>query len=273
MSYRKCSPCGAGGLGLLVVLTWLVKPLCAAAETSFTVGVKAWATTWSTWALDQKPYNSASYQTVASLESDTAIAVIPLVSVRSGKWFVSGSYMTKTKYELTAAEPAGPLQHAIGVRSEVDANIGYSIVPGLAITAGYKELKQQFGSTFKWSGPTVGLALSAPLGSSGLGVYGTIGYGFLTLDLPSGTTDASGHSSRPANYELSEVGIVYAFNPSWWPRSRITATLGYRAQTVTTRDYGLSSSPLDNPAALSEYTQTDVRDHTQGFTLTLLATL
>jgi hypothetical protein len=223
--------------------------------------------------LAQTTYNGASYQTVASLESGTEVAVTPIISVRSGDWFGSASYMTKTKYSLTSAEPAGPLQHAIGVRSEFDVNVGYYVVSGLGVTAGYKELWQQFGTTYRWSGPTLGLTMSAPLGTSGLGVYGTIGYGFLTLDLPSGTTDANGHSSRPANYELGEVGLAYVFSHLSVSRFHVTLTLGYRSQTVTTNNYGLSSSPLNNPAALSAYTQTDLRDHTEGFTLTLLATL
>ncbi len=238
-----------------------------------TLGAKAWVSTWSTWGLDQKPYNGSAYQIVVPLESNTEIALTPVLTAGYGKWRVAFSYMTKTKYDLTGAEPAGPLQHPIGVRSEIDSTLYYYVLPRLAATVGYKQLRQQFGTTLKWSGPTLGLVGTAPLGAPGLDAYGTLAYGFFRLDLPSGQTDAYGHTSRSAGYELGEVGLSYnvgAITSSW--ASHFSVTLGYRTQTVTTKSYGLSANPLSDPAAAAGYTQVDVRDHTQGLTLSLVGT-
>lgn len=260
-------------LCLLLVVSATIPAHCRAADTTVSIGVRAWESTWSTWGIDQKPYNGASYETVAPLESSTKVAVTPLGSLRYGNVFVSGSYLTKTGYSLTAPEPAGPLRHAVGVRSEVDANVGYYFLQSLSAFVGYKQLRQQFGTTLKWSGPTIGLAGSAPLGQSGFSLYGSLGYGFLELKLPTGTVDGAGRSTRPARYELGEFGLAYSFKTgrgALWPR--LTATLGYRTQTVRTRDYALASNTFAG-VNLGAYDQADVRDHTQGFTVGLLTTL
>ena len=261
-------------LGLFLVIITTMSARGRAASPTVSVGVRAWESTWSTWGIDQKPYNGASYQTVAPLESSTKVAVTPQASVSYGRMFLSGGYLTKTDYSLTAPEPAGPLRHAIGVRSEVEANVGYYFFEGLAATVGYKELRQQFGTTLKWSGPTIGLSGSAPLGKkTGFSVYGSLGYGFLELKLPSGTLDGAGRSTRPARYELGEFGLTYSFKTgrgALWPH--ITASLGYRVQTVTTRDYSLASNTSAG-TSLGPYDRADVRDHTQGFTFGLLTTL
>jgi hypothetical protein len=253
-------------LGANLALVTQVK----AADLSFLLGIRTWANSWSTWALDQKAYNGNSYQTVASLESNTVLAVTPIALVQWKKGFASTSYMDKVAYALSSAEPAGPLQRAIGVRSEFDVNAGYYVLPELAATVGYKQLRQEFGSTFKWSGPTVGLTAAAPMSFKGVALYGTVAYGLLTLDLPTGTADAYGHSTRPANYQIGEIGLAYEFHSLSISRYHFAMTLGYRSQTVTTKSYGLTSSPIDDPQLVSAYSRTDVRDHTQGLTLTLI---
>ncbi|HEU0203554.1 MAG TPA: hypothetical protein VFR86_24350 [Burkholderiaceae bacterium] len=50
----------------------------------------------------------------------------------------------------------------------------------------------------------------------------------------------------------------------------IALGLGYRAQTVRTRSYALSSQPVSGGGA-TVYASDDPRDFTQGFTLTLFA--
>jgi hypothetical protein len=272
-SIMKCTqisvPKACGRVCLMGTLLLTSAALADGESPILTVGAKAWVNTWTSWGLDQKSYNNASNQVVIPINSGTQASWIPTVSVGYGKWVVAASYMIDTRYLLVGAEPAGPLTGVSATRTETDASLGYALLPGLALTAGYKELKQEYGDTYKWSGPVVGLNASVPMPTPGLNLYGTFGYGFFTVDLPADAPDASKHTSLDATYIVSEFGISYAIGRTASGRRPVTLTAGYRTQTVKTRNYGLAVTSDAN--VQSQYTTTDLRDITQGFTLGIRA--
>jgi hypothetical protein len=254
------------GLSLLAVA-----PYADAEDLQLTVGLKTWVYSWTTWGLAQSQYNSASYETVTALNSDTQASVIPQLLLRYGPWLVSTSYMTRTRFDLSASFPAYYL--GVGLaggdklhedRQEFDANVGYYVIPGLAVTVGYKKLDENAGGTLTWSGPTVGLAGTVPMGPHGLSAYGTFGYGLFHLRTPQ-LPDADGRTAFSATYVLAELGLAYTF------QGHYTVTLGYRSQTAKASGYALSVLPIATSTQAGPYTTTQLKDLTEGPTLGLAA--
>jgi len=202
-----------------------------------------------------------------------AIVILATALHRHNNLFGSFSYLTTTGYVLKAAEPAGPLLSVPANRvAELDANIGYYWVPGLATTMGYKQIAQDYGSKFKWSGPTIGLNASSAIGNKGLAIYGTVGYGFFKLKLPDDSRDSDNHNTRNATYTLTEFGIAYAMGPLVHNHKLLTLTLGYRSQFVTTKDYALAQTPVGQASSAgTTYTSATLRDTTRGFVFGLVA--
>jgi hypothetical protein len=174
-----------------------------------TVGAKAWANEWTSWT-PVPGGGDAGVQVIESVSANTHVAAIPQASVRYGDWLVAGSYFANTTYSLGGVVNAGSglLESLNTSRKEFDGNVGYYILPSLAVTAGYKQIEQDFGiDHYKWSGPTVGLAASAPLKGS-LGLYGTFAYG--RLSMKASVADVTGRDSFNADYLLGELGLPMA---------------------------------------------------------------
>lgn len=225
---------------------------------AFTLGAKAWVNTWTSWEITRVQSGGSSLQAITPVSASPEVAFMPLASMRYQRVFITASAMSETEYALENS-----LVSRTGLRSEADVNIGYDVLPGLSLSAGYKQLTQDVGGEYKWSGPTLAFSVSAPL-QSGLSVYGTYGMGWMTVSLPS--PDASGATSLDADYTLSEFGLAYSLG-----REQVggfmglTFTFGYRAQTVRTREYALSSLPSG-----IVYAKDDPRDYTQGFTFSVI---
>jgi hypothetical protein len=223
---------------------------------AFSLGAKAWSNTWTSWEITRVQSGASSLQAITPVSSSHEVSFIPLASLRYRRAFLSASAMTDTDYMLESSLVTRP-----GTRSESDVNLGFDVLSGLALTAGYKELTQNVGGEYRWRGPTVAVSASAPL-QSGFSVYGTYGAGWMTATLPA--PDASGTTSLDANYSVSEFGVAYSLargqGASW-----LTLTLGYRSQTVRTRDYALASQPSG-----AVYAKDDTRDFTQGFTFSVI---
>jgi len=237
----------------------------------FTLGAKVWDTQWTSW--DTVPTRSVvtggPVSVIEPVSTNNHVAVIPQVSVRYGDFLGSVSYLVNTTYSLTGAyDPASGAPLPISaLRRELDANVGYYLLPGVAVTVGYKEIEQTFGPNstapelFKWTGPTIGISASAPLRSH-FGLYGTVGVGFLKLRVDQQLSDAVGNTSFNALYTLGEAGISYSVPTS--TKLSFTVTAGYRAQIVTTKDYAL------NNGFSNGYNSVDVHDTTQGPALTFI---
>jgi len=249
-SISACAIC----MGLPLLCEAQLKEEPSASPWALNVGAKAWANTWTSWEITRV----GTLQAITPVSSNQEVAFTPFASVRYRDVFVTASAMSETEYTLENS-----LGTRTGTRSEADANIGYDVLSGLSLSAGYKRLTQDVGGRYEWSGPTLAFSVSAPL-QSGLSVYGTYGMGWMKATLPS--PDASGATSLDADYTLSEFGLAYTLG-----RERIggfaglTFTFGYRAQTVRTRDYALSSQPSG-----TVYAKDNPRDFTQGITMSLI---
>lgn len=79
------------------------------------------------------------------LRTGAETSIIPIVSARYRDFFASASYLGKTDYSAT--QPATGLPYNFE-REEYDLNFGYYILPGLAVTVGYKNVDTtaKFGS-------------------------------------------------------------------------------------------------------------------------------
>jgi hypothetical protein len=204
----------------------------------FSVGVKTWATQWSSWAPVPSGHNTITV--VESVGSVTRVAVIPQVSMLYDHWLAAASYFVKENYSLEGR--VDPTTGTIGALSahrwEADGNIGYYLIPGFAVTVGYKQIDQAFGSNdYTWRGPTIGAVASVPLRGP-LGFYGTFAYG--RLRLTASTPDAAGDTSFNADYLLGELGLSYTVWPKD-PRFSFSANVGFRAQQVSTRRFAVST--------------------------------
>jgi hypothetical protein len=232
-------------------------------DLQFTIGAKVWANEWSSWSPTDSRNNNTTFQTIQSIASNTHVAVIPQVSARYENFLATASYFYDTTYSLggdinsTTAE----LSALSASRKEFDGNIGYYILPSLAVTVGYKQIEQDFTPLlYKWAGPTVGLAGSASLRGS-FGMYGTFAYGRLRLTAP--VPDAAGDTHLDADYILGELGLSYGVGT---PLSHLSfsVTAGYRAQIVSTRKYAVYTG-------FSGYAPVDVHDVTYGPAVSVLA--
>jgi len=225
-------------------------------DLSFTVGVKGWESSWTTWRPVGVGYDNGSVTISQELNSDTRFVLIPQASLRYANFFAAASYLAPETYPLTGNIDSQT--YVSGRRTELDVNGGYYVLQGLALTVGYKQIRQDYGAgELVWSGPTIGVAGSAPLGSSNLAVYGTFGFGLLKLRLPLDSPDtAANQNSFHADYAVGELGFSYGISVDTLVKF-IRLTIGYRAQVLSTLDYALQGAN----GSVTKQTQ---HDYTQG---------
>jgi len=247
-----------------------VSPAFAADDLYVTVGAKVWSNKWTSWDY----YAPIALNAVQSLpgasenfSSSSQASFIPSLTMRYGDFMVTGSLFAKKDYGFTGSDG----KTFTAKRDETDLHGGYFVLPTLAVTLGYKDVKQDFGPgrEFKYSGPIIGLAGSAPL-TQGFSLYGNFGYGSMKADFPKGFTDNNGKNSLNADYYLGEVGLAYSFDAkSIFPSAKaLTATLGYRNQTISTQNFAVGVD-ANNP---SRSRSTELRDNTEGLSLGLSVT-
>lgn len=237
--------------GLLAPSAW------ADDSTVVTLGLRAWSNSWSTWDVYPATPVGGGYLPGASenFTSGTKAALIPSLAMRHRDWLLSASRFVKTRYGFDGNAGGFSAQ-----RQETDLHGGYYLLPTLALSLGYKEVKQDFGGTaqFKYSGPILGVLGSAPL-TRGFSLYGNVGYGRVKGRFPS--ADAAGRSRFNADYWLGEAGLAYSFEGIAGARS-LSLTLGYRSQVLATGAYRIALSPSSSRA-------TELRDTTEGLALGL----
>lgn len=222
----------------------IVWALCAAgaasaqeSDLSVSVGLRAWRTDWTTFSYYAP--DGVNNEALTQISAKEKVAALPGISVRYGRFLATLGALASTRFTFDDGSTAK--------RSEWDASVGYSILPGLTATLGYKRVSQSDGTNvYRPAGPVLGLGASAPIGE-GLSLYGSVGLGRLK-------TPAGDAIDFKANYTLTEVGLSYALNadhPRW------TLTGGYRMQVLRSKE---------------AFGQQDGRDTTQGFTLGMLVT-
>lgn len=233
------------------------RPAGAADDLTVSVAVKEWVTDWTTWRVNDVFFGPGRVQLNEALNSDSRLTSSPQLSLRYGNFVAAASYLYPQNYTLS-----GSLDSLRATRREVDANVGYYVLPGVALTVGYKEIHQDYGGgVFRWRGPTVGISGAAPLGTTNWSVYGLYGYSLMRLRVPDASRDALGDNSFNANYSLAEAGIAYVV-PLTGFVSALRITAGYRAQILNTRGYKLFGPGSTD--AVPQYTSPNERDFTQG---------
>jgi len=249
------------------------EPLAEADPWVASLGLKTWTNGWDSWFTSPTGTGVAlgtrRYQVVQAAHSNIRTSVIPFASVRKGPVFGSLSLMQKTSYSLQDAGTPGGFD-VNASRHEADGSLGWYIVPNLALTLGYKQLTQTYGSDrYRWAGPLVGVNGSATL-APGWALYGTVGLGSMKATFPAAQPDAQGRSSFHAGYRLGEFGVAHGValdNP--FLRS-VAVTLGYRVQTVSTTGYALANTSPGGVSTIN--TRASLVDITQGLALSLSAT-
>ena len=100
---------------------------------SVSVGARAWYTEWTTFSyfVDE---NTNENLALTQVSASSELAIIPIVSVRYRDFVGSISGIPSTDFSFDDGSS--------GTREEFDANIGYFVMPGLALTLGYKKVSQ-----------------------------------------------------------------------------------------------------------------------------------
>jgi hypothetical protein len=203
---------------------------------SLTVGLRLMASQWTT-------FSYANNGTVLTqLTADDKVVWLPVAQARFGDWSVTASALPSTNYRF---------QNGQGTRRrEWDANVGWTFVPGLTATLGYKSVLQQGDYRYAPRGPVVGLSANAAL-QAGTSLYGSVGVGKLKTPQSASQRDVQ----FDTKYRLVEVGLAHSLSGRGFAKA-FTLTGGYRSQVMVSKD------------ALNGE---DGRDLTEGFTVGVIA--
>lgn len=215
----------------------------AGKDATLTLGTKLWLNTWQT-------NLTGTGRNWNQLTEGPVVGFIPTAAFKYKEFFLSGSFMITPDYTFpkqTNFVSGGALDTANikGNRSEIDMNMGYYVIPQLALTFGYKGVFEKFkvsSSQFGYSensvylnGVTLGVTGSAPIGN-GFSVYGSGSGGimFVTYNPASTYTDTAG-------YESSELGFAWHKQGTGF-----TTTLGYKFQLIQTKINAQNSTAFTN---------------------------
>lgn len=205
---------------------------------SVSLGLKTWISTWAT------PDVTPGAVSLRSVNSGSETAVIPQLTGRYRNWFVSGSTLLSTRYQFSDS-----LSSFSATRNEWDVNAGYFLLPGLALSVGYKNVElDNRGVEFKVNGATLGLSGTAPI-SERVGLYGNLATGINQKIESSGTR-------LDNDYTLFEGGLSYSFSNVGFAKN-LAITAGYRAQIIKVKP----PTPVAG----------ELKEDTHGLTLGLVA--
>lgn len=221
-------------------------PTVASANDSFSVslGLKTWFNKWSSPASSTPSSGTPSFR---SIQSSSETDVIPQLTSRYGNWFASGSYLLPLNFHFSDS-----LSSFSAKRSEWDLNVGYFVLPGLAVSLGKKYVELDYSDpSAKWEmdGFTLGLSASAPIADR-VGLYGNFAAG-----LDSKFDQAA--NSYDNDYYLVEVGLSYSI-PNLAGAKNVSLTGGYRQQIIRLND------PIQPFVG-------EAKDETRGLSLGLVA--
>jgi len=185
----------------------------------------------NTWETGRSNINSATGDdNIISITSAKRLAAIPNLGVRYKDIFLSGGYFNKTHYKFPDYSIAGTRFSTTADRKETDINLGWFLVPNLALTIGGKWVKQEFETTSmglttdsstKYRGVTGGIVGFAPIGS-GFAFYGNGSGGPTKAKFDTGESSSGWYTS-------SEFGLAYALLKG------AVATWGYKYQVLNTK--------------------------------------
>lgn len=238
----------------------------------FTVSMRGWVANWSSWYVAKGDEvcgiigspECAAPDVPLSIGSDSRnTLLIPSLSMRWGRWLLSGSYASGPRFNFSSYGRFGSTK-----REEADVTVGYYVFPSAAVTLGYKAMDTELdGLTARYAGPTVGFSGSAPLNDR-VSVYGNAAFGLpgmFRAKLEGVDIDASNRNRYDMDYNVVEFGL--AFPVSWelgGSLKSLVVSVGYRHQVASIKNYQLSSTAGPTFA-------TSLTDATNGFTLGLSA--
>lgn len=233
---------------LVLVLAASATAQCAEADDDagqdfwrINVGVRGWYNQWTSWdkAVVDLDNNQNPDSTVATSEDayKSKVALIPQVSLQLGNFALASSYFNSTSYQFIDGGKA--------TRKEFDINGGYSVMPGLTMSVGYKMVRQVFDSfEVKIAGPVLGFSGSAQLGNN-FGIYANFAFGPFDAKFESG-------DSAKASYTLAEPGLSYVIpTGGGGGLDALVLTLGYRFQSVKIKDDSVSDRLFDNTRGIT----------------------
>jgi hypothetical protein len=198
---------------------------------SATVGLKAWNTQWTTFGYEVVGGDSV----VTQVPAEDKLVWLPQVSLRYRDFLATISAYPSTTHDFVGG--------GSNTRKELDLNLGYYVLPTVAVTLGYKKLSQASGpDLYELTGPVLGVAATAPLGHD-FSLYGSLGFGRMK------DTSASTVHFK-ADYRLSELGLAYTLATPGVAKA-VSFTAGWRTQVLSSKE------ALGNQ---------DGRDLTQGLT-------
>ena len=191
-----------------------VHPVHAVDGTKIEAGIKMWLNDWSRTAPGE-----------GTNTSDGVMLLGPAIALkfRNGI-FADASYLFSTS-DYVFADPAFLGKSG---RQDADFTLGYMVIPGFGLLAGYKDAtmkNRDTGNSSTVSGPLIGVRVNAPVDVS-LAFYGGLNYLF---------TRFKGNDSLGAFQEDSpgwafEFGIKFAFTREF------SGLFGYKYETNTGKD-------------------------------------
>ncbi len=203
-------------------------------DLSLIVGYRMWLNNWSTWNTGESGQNFVQF-------SEPGVANMGNLTFRYKSFFTNlgianfGEVTFPSYTDRTAAGVLNTLQ-TTAKRNEIDWNIGYMVVPQLGFTAGLKHVSQELSffrngvvtgapTTWYWTGPTLGILGSAPIGA-GFALYGNGAGGIMAVTQDPKPTTARNDT---ATYESAELGLAWKAK-----KAPISASFGYKFQRINT---------------------------------------
>ena len=198
-------------IGAVAVLLLIAANGVALAQerTEVEVGVKMWVNDWT----EDTPG-------FASTTSDSTVLLGPAIEVKFPNYvFLEASYLFSTAdYDFPDTG------FKIG-RQDLDAAIGYMIVPGFGVLAGYKDSSfknRDSGFTSDVYGPVIGIIGIAPVDPY-LSFYGRLNYLFTKFKTDDPDPLIIHHEDSPG--WIFEFGVKYAFTREF------SGSIGYKYET------------------------------------------
>ncbi len=190
-------------------------------RTEVEVGAKFWFNDWT-----------QDIPGVGSITSDTATLFGPTIEVRFPNYvFVEASYLTSVSdYTFTDFSGSTNIE-----RQDLDAAIGYMIVPEFGVLAGYKDssFKDRLsGFTSDVYGPIIGIVGIAQVDPY-LSFYGRLNYLFTKFK---NDDPLSSFPKEDSPGWIFEFGAKYAFTREF------LGTIGYKYETNTGNDSDVTDS-------------------------------
>lgn len=206
----------------------LLEPALAQDQLSVSIGARSFynrASGVSHVLIDPETAGYANLNT----SSSNRWSLLPSIAVRYGSLSLSGTYHMPSTY--SAEYDSSPPDRF--KRSEWDLGVGYSPLPNITLSAGYKHLSVDVvrdtelsvrAADIAMKGPFLGLSFAAPLAGD-LSLYGTFAVGRVSYRIDRITV------ARGGQYLATELGVRYALSALSTPSTSTSLLLGARWQS------------------------------------------